>query len=1244
MATSTPAHLGSFQIIEEIGRGSGGVVFRARGRAGTQVAVKTVLRATAEGLQSLRREYSTLARLDHPGVVRLVAEGLDDATPWYAMDLVPGRDLLSCCREFWRPREGTSEPIDEESVGRILTLGRAICEPLSYLHGEGVVHRDLKPCNVLVTDRGSVVLVDFGLMGQFAGRHGRELFEAGGAVVGTAAYMAPEQWRGELVDARADIYSLGAILYVLLTGLPPFSTRGRILDETLSAAAASRSVAGIDPAIDKLLARLLAKRPEWRIGYADDVASILGELGAAGPAPRRGRDYLYRPALAGRAGQLAAIESAIARASEGTGEFMLLSGESGVGKTRLMMEAAKRARAVGMKILAGECESGTRVGTGEPLGVLRGPLRAIVDDCRVGGAEFCERLIGWRAPILAAFEPAFALLPCASAQPAPPDLDAEGARLRLHRCLSEVLAAVAAEQPLLLVLDDLQWADELSVGFLRSVLEGGLCDEQPLLVMAGFRSEESSAAIAGLAGAPGARTLTVTRLAAMEVAGLVGGMLAVTDPPAGLAAMLARDSDGNPFFVAEYLRAAVSEGMLRRDEHGRWRLGAASLATAGIEALPLPAGLRELVARHVAALSRPALALLRAASVVGREAETALLAAVSGMSEVEVMRLQGELVARQILEEGPALRFLHDKVREAVYVAMEETRRRELHRTVARVLEDPARGHGAPRAAELAHHWLAGGELSRARPWVLRAARGAADRHALDDAERLYRFYLELATAPEEERVRARSELAMRVQVPRGRTWDALAGLERCLAEARDLDLTGLAGEVHRLLGSVQLGAGRMEDARANLESALAIHGGAGMRAEEGRDLARYAELHLKTGRLEEARPLYARAGAIFAALLDRRNEADVLTGVAVADWQQGRMDESHAHLERALALIRETGDRAREGRALVSLAGWHHNRGEIARALELYDDAAAMLRAAGDLRSEGIVLGNLAVCHEELGRATRAAVLYEQALQIARLTGDRGYEGRTLLNLASLRQNQGDPTSAERYYHEALRLARSAADRAIEGTILGNLGELLQARGELDAAEELYGRALAIHREVGERRYEGHVLGNLAGLHQARGRIKEARSLYRQALRIAGAVGDRQYEGLTLCRLAALERRHGRSLRRARELLERADRALGDVGESMVRIVLLCERGHQALAERRVDASALAEAAALADTVGAGPGSDARLQVDKLAAANEALDVGARLVRGEEPARLDVQSDSPPVARRGRTVEGGEG
>ena len=535
----------------------------------------------------------------------------------------------------------------------------------------------------------------------------------------------------------------------------------------------------------------------------------------------------------------------------------------------------------------------------------------------------------------------------------------------------------------MLLLDDLQWADELTLGFLEdrrrlqaleaqdagmpvaseSPAASGPRRAAPLLVVGAYRSEEVDTG-PGPAGArqtsplqrliddAGPGSVVLGRMEEPAVGCMVGDMLALSPPPALFVRHLARHSEGNPFFVAEYLRAAVGEGLRYRDGRGRWQVAeqAEERATqATYEALALPRTLRELVARRIGGLSPAARKLAEASAVLGREAELNVLRRMARLDEGRLLDALNELLRRQVLE-APApgrLRFVHDKIREVSYAGLRKDRRKNLHRAAAASVEALHAEDLSAYNAALGRHWEESGDPERARSCYLAAARQSLRVYDHAEAERLYRAYLQLVEEPTSDTVAARNELGEKVLLMCGRSEEALLQQSKPVDEARRLGDRSLEGETLRMLGRVYQNTGRPEQARQLLEQSHAIHREVGDRRGEGNMRCNLGVLHMEQGCPEQTQQLYEQAIAVFRQIGDKRSEGIVLGNLAAVHVEQGRPEEARQLHGQSLAIRREVGDRRSEGITLLNLANLERlATGNLANAAPLAEQAEALLTA----------------------------------------------------------------------------------------------------------------------------------------------------------------------------------------------------------------------------------------------------------------------------------------------------------
>jgi hypothetical protein len=407
------------------------------------VAVK-VLQGTREdgGWKRILSEAQSAARLNHPNIVSIydVGETLVDGgpTPFIVMELVEGRPLNAD-----PPRE----------LEAIVVVANGVLEALGHAHEHGVIHRDLKPENILLTTSGQIKLMDFGLAQSVASR----LTQAG-AVVGTVFYLAPEQAMGRTVDGRADLYALGVVLYELVAGELPFTADNALAVVSLHLYApvvpprAYRP--DLPPAFEAIILSLLAKRPEDRPASARDTRRLLehalGDRGAG--AELSLLDRIVRGRLVGREQELSEAIGHWQRAIAGEEHVLLVTGEPGIGKTRLVRELLAHVEVTGGQVARGECFAEG----GAPFAPFAEVLRhALADTPSVSLPE----------PLLAelvTFAPDLALRFPGLGRSA--ELDPAGQQQRGFEAFALFLASLSARAPLAVFIDDMHWADAGSVG------------------------------------------------------------------------------------------------------------------------------------------------------------------------------------------------------------------------------------------------------------------------------------------------------------------------------------------------------------------------------------------------------------------------------------------------------------------------------------------------------------------------------------------------------------------------------------------------------------------------------------------------------------------------------------------------------------------------------------------------------------------------------------------------------------
>jgi serine/threonine protein kinase/predicted ATPase len=1094
--------IGPYRILEPLGRGGMGIVYRARHISSERaIALKTVSVPAPKWLDSIRREVQALTRIRHPGVVRIVDHGVQQGRPWYAMDLVEGESLRRFGQRIWSPFRRVSTPVpsteevsktegvsvhwantlrDGEEPGAtppariegivpaaagelaaVLQIMRRLCATLAFLHGEGFINGDLKPENILLVG-DQPVIIDFGLTAHHPGRTGREALEAQRGMSGTLPYMSPEQVRGEFLDARSDLYSVGCMLYELVTGTPPFTGAPRtIMRQHLSESPVppSQLASGVAPELERLMLKLLEKDLTERYGYADEVAALLAEL--CRDARRLSdfppaQSYLYRPRLVGREDVVAALTQLRERAINGSGSLVLIGGESGVGKTRLAMELTRIVPSTRMRVVTSEAsalatESAAAVGPA-PLHALKSLLQAVADRCHEGGTDVTESLLGGRRSVLAMYEPALAQVPGVGGLAPPMPLGAEASRLRLFKYLAETIGCYAEEKPLLWVLDDLGWADELSLAFLRS-LSAEFLEAHSILIVGTYRAEEPSEGVAAIAKLPHVTHLTLPRLDEAAVCLMIGDMLALPESLDGFTEFIARQAEGNPFFVAEYLRTAVAERLLYRDQRHTWQL-VDKQTTHEYESLSLPRSLLALIEQRLRKLSPAAHQAGLAAAVLGREVELETLLEVASLSEDAAGNAIDELMRRQVLEqpEPQSLRFAHDKLRVVTYTQAPAEQLRELHARAATALEARWREHpdASQKWATLGHHFAAAQDSKRAAHYLGLAANHARHKYAHSEAIRLY-----------QEAIKQVERILLRLESDPASWNDTL------------IDLLEALGDVHAL-------SGQRNEARACYEAAIA-------RTPEDRTAAT-ARLHRKTGKTWETDHQHENALRCYGLALQA-------VGTDFIDAAPERRDEAiQAHIDQ-LWVYYWLG-RVQEMNAIVA---------KLRPVVEKYGTRAQRVRFFENQMMVGMRRDRYVVSEETLGFARSAFEACEDNLEMAELPIAQFGYGFALLLHHSLE-------AAVRELQAAEALARTAGDTAQQSRALAYLTMTTRMRHLLAETREHAERLLLVATLAGTRDYLGAAHAHQAWVWLQSGDLAATAAAAKQALDIWRALATYVY------------------------------------------------------------------------------------------------------------------------------------
>ncbi|MCA9912274.1 MAG: protein kinase, partial [Anaerolineae bacterium] len=699
-AESHPGHqniIGKRYIVQNtLGTGGMGVVYRATDRLFSRdVALKRLIKTSAKSSpeddrterfskrMGLAREFKVSASLRHPHIVTVLDYGFDEEQqPYYAMALLEEAETLL--------QAGRKRSLSE-AVGLLIQLLRA----LTYLHRWGIIHRDLKPANVLVSD-GIVKVLDFGLSYAFD-RADRQSADDE-TTVGTLAYMAPEILMGSQGTVMSDLYAVGVMAYEIFAGEHPFNLEDpvQLIDQILNVERPALD-ADIPAELVIILERLMSKNPLDRYFSATEVIEALQPFSEEmlGVETSAVRDSLLQAArLVGRDHELSRLQRSLAEVAEGIGAAYLISGESGIGKSRLVEEVRVEALVRGALVIRGQAiEKG-----GQPYQMWLPILRWL---CLLADDLTDEEIQALKAIL----PDADSLLLTAGSPTSTGDIAVQSLRQYLTTLLERVFRSL--QRPIVLIFEDLHWADSTSIAALEYCMN--LLGDLPLLILATYRDEETPDLYYQF---PQAQHMPLRRLSEDAMRELSVAMLGEAGRIPQVADLLQREANGNAFFAVELVRI-LAEQVTELSQIGRMTIPAQVFA----------GSIQQIVQRRLNQLTPDIQQILRVAALMGMELDIPLLenfiANGSKFDWLETSIEHGILQAN-----GQEISFTHDKLRNALVASLAPEEKSDLHRQIAEMIEEQSGSNGA-NIANLAFHWQMAGNITKEEYYVTKAGEQA---------------------------------------------------------------------------------------------------------------------------------------------------------------------------------------------------------------------------------------------------------------------------------------------------------------------------------------------------------------------------------------------------------------------------------------------------------------------------------------------------------------------------------------
>ncbi len=975
--------IGQYVYRRVVGRGGMAHVVLASDPDGQPIALKILKTGrVGTGLQRFRREFRALARLCHPNVIRVDAYGDIHGHPYIAMEYVEGTDLHNLIHQLRKLPE-------EERWARCETVLADVARALVYIHAHGLVHRDLKPSNVLIDGQGRCKLTDFGIVKDLDPEHDSQQSTT---LVGTWAYASPEQVNGHAVDHRSDLFSLGVILFAMLTGRRPFLAKdlgGYIeLHRNLHPPSPSEVEPGVPPHLDDMCRRLMAREPQRRPQSARELLYRLEAHALPGGEPTRP----VAPPLVGRDDRVHVLRDAVAALTRKRGSALFLEGDEGSGRTRLLEVVGQSARDLDLPVHA------VRVTRPDgPVGVLLRLAESLRGGLEPGAAE---RL----------------------GQAAVRAVESAGgtARQQLQVARVEAVTELAHLRPQVILVDDVDEALLPAVDGLLTLARA--LAEEPVLLAFTLEGTVHTPRLDALRAL--GTSLTVGPLDEAASIAVAAGVLGPGKAAQAVGARLHAETGGNPGAMVDWLASLVGTGLVLKTVRGH-RLGVEpeEIATGHLD---VPPAVLERVRPRLDALDLADRSFAEALAVYGHEVELDVLQSVLGLDEESALDVVERLEQDGILQSrtaGPHLfvALVRPLDRTLLYRALDPDRRATLHGAFAAALE-VGFGLTITSVQRIGAHWARAGQPTRAYRVVVEGARKLRERGQNAEAWELSEHAADYEdTARVDGDPREFADLKQGLLLVRAE----VLYLRGKWTQARDLleQAAGLAGSVKDERGALRARmrqarvlrtGGQVDAAEALVNQHLPRARELGEREAVAEGLLARAHIAWTRGDLDKVEQ-FAQEGLVQAGTTFPRARADLLLAATAVQAARGQLASAASGLNEAQTLYRDLRMHGMRANALANLAEVELGQGDPVAAWEHGADALSEIETEGS--GEGApsagahMIRGLAAM--ELGAWAEARAELERGKSIAELLGITPVVLSCAVHLARTRLALGEAQAA---------------------------------------------------------------------------------------------------------------------------------------------------------------------------------------------------------------------------------------
>jgi serine/threonine protein kinase/tetratricopeptide (TPR) repeat protein len=1139
-----------YQVLQDLCEGGIGRVYRSLDQwTGKDVALKVLSAGMANLplLESFKREFLLLNRLRHPGIVEVYDFGylssFDSVAiplPYFTMEFVEGKSLSESFPGL------PNSFVSGDETERFGSLIMQICDILEFIHLRGLVHCDLKPDNLKITDHiFQPKILDFGLAEKIGSKRIKE-------TKGTLPYMAPEMFKEEPLDARTDLYSLGVILFELVTSKLPFPSDDpvKIVSAHLQEKPASPSEINpnIPSSLNELILRLLEKSPADRPSDAHQVKKMLekgfsiyrNEGKKTGyPSVQNLISHVYSGPMVGRETESRWLEEHLKKATATEGGFVLISGEQGIGKSLLLHQLKIACQLQGITVMDTCCQQ-DQTAAYQPLIDICSKVQLYVEN------QCSPSVIQNLKDILHRFKEGSHRSPDESPEGEASDM--AKAVSGLHRSISEVFTEISAVLPLVIMIDDLQWVDVYTLQFLEFCR--CQCKPNKIIWCLSFREEpltQEPFLQTLLTHANAKEKTDLIKLSRFDLDGtrnLILSKFPVNQFPSEFSSFVHERTAGNPHFVVEVLKYLLEKNVVSLQDSS-WLVD-----LNGLKKTNIPDSIESVLTENLKRYDAQILDLLGIASVIGKRFSLDMIGELNPFDRGKTSEILTMLTDQQMLirKDDPVdgeryYEFANQSVQAILYRRLKEKERLLWHKKIGELLERRTEDERDDSVFDIAHHYSEAGENSKAYHFSLLSAEKMEQRYANQEVLAYFDKAIKLTSEfPDdqkaiENRVRAlnkRADFCKKVGELNQAEEDYQAVL-KLVETSSDLKMqvkvyNNLA-EIYRLKHEYSKGI-------SILQKAMQIHEKIDDSVERANTLSYLGLLYWTDSQYQNALDSFHKALDIDQKQEGRSYRASTLNNMGLVYWSLHQYSEALRHFTEALSIYVELDNQEWIARTHNNIGATFLFLGEFPQALDHLLKSLDLNEKLTNQKEAAYNLENIGEVYRKMGDYTNAFKYWERELNLSLEINFTQRAGYAYLNSGISYFDLGNYQKSFEYFQQAKDIAERIEDKELRIQLLINLSRYFAVLNDYIKSYQVLEEAVQIAHSINDEKSLINIYQIKGHLARKNGQTEKASELLNQAGEIADKLNAKEDAFLINLELSELCLEKGEE-GKAREFLE---------------------------------------------------------------------------------------------------------